>query len=152
MAAIVLLHKRRLAICAASAAVYASMMPLVYTAAASLLLEPRRQIVNSGRETTAPPTLDLNRADSELQVIRSERLLSLVFDGLDLSKQSELRPQPPGFFRELLTGFRYFLVNFLGLAVLRRQSVNRQLPRRPVPEQRLSLISGKSPSRTSRNG
>ncbi|CAN7255324.1 Wzz/FepE/Etk N-terminal domain-containing protein [Bosea sp. LjRoot90] len=93
-------HKGRLAIwvalCLAAAVAYVRTTPPTYTAAATVLLEPRRQIPSAAREIAAPSSLDLNAADSELQVIRSERLLSTVFDALALSDHPELGPQPPG--------------------------------------------------------
>ena len=108
--AVALRHKFKLilwtAICIGVAALYARSVPPTYVATASLLLEPRRQALTSAREVTAPPTLDLNRADSELQIIRSERLLAAVFKSLALENHAELQPQPPGMVRQLLTGAR----------------------------------------------
>ncbi|CAN7550070.1 Wzz/FepE/Etk N-terminal domain-containing protein [Bosea sp. LjRoot9] len=98
-------HKGRLAIwvalCLAAAAAYVRTTPPTYTAAATVLLEPRRQVPSAAREIAAPSSLDLNAADSELQVIRSERLLSTVFDALALSNHPELGPQPPGLLQML---------------------------------------------------
>jgi succinoglycan biosynthesis transport protein ExoP len=74
---------------------YASSLPRTYTATATLLLEPRRQVPVSGQEAGGVQGLDLNRADSELQIIRSERLLTAVFDSLDLQRIPELGPQSP---------------------------------------------------------
>ncbi|MDR6873013.1 Mrp family chromosome partitioning ATPase [Bosea sp. BE125] len=84
-----------------AAAAYVRTTPPTYTAAATVLLEPRRQVPSVAREVAAPSSLDLNAADSELQVIRSERLLSTVFDALALSNHPELGPQPPGLLRRL---------------------------------------------------
>lgn len=93
-------HKGKLAVwvmlCLAAAFVYVRTTPPTYSAAATVLLEPRRQAPNSAREIAAPSSLDLNAADSELQVIRSERLLSTVFDALALGGHPELGPRPPG--------------------------------------------------------
>jgi succinoglycan biosynthesis transport protein ExoP len=98
-------HKGRLAIwvalCLVAAAAYVRTTPPTYTAAATVLLEPRRQVPSAAREVAAPASLDLNAADSELQVIRSERLLSTVFDALALSNHPELGPQPPGLLQML---------------------------------------------------
>jgi uncharacterized protein involved in exopolysaccharide biosynthesis len=108
--AVALRHKFKLilwtAFCIGVAALYARSVPPTYVATASLLLEPRRQALTSAREVTAPPALDLNRADSELQIIRSERLLAAVFKSLALENHAELQPQPPGMVRQLLTGAR----------------------------------------------
>jgi Mrp family chromosome partitioning ATPase/capsular polysaccharide biosynthesis protein len=79
-------------LCVVVAAVVARSTPRTYSAAASILLDPRRP-PSTGREAAAAPVLDLNRADTELQVIRSERLLRRVFDGLDLARSDEFAPR-----------------------------------------------------------
>lgn len=93
-------HKGKLAawisLCLAAALIFARMTPPTYTAAATILLEPRRSVLSAARETVTPSSLDLNYADSELQVFRSERLLSTVFDALALAEESELDRQSPG--------------------------------------------------------
>lgn len=93
-------HKGKLAVwvalCLAAGLIYVRTTPPTYSAAATVLLEPRRQAPTSAREIAAPSSLDLNAADSELQVIRSERLLSTVFDALTLGDHPELGPQSPG--------------------------------------------------------
>jgi capsular polysaccharide biosynthesis protein len=92
-------YKATLLVCMAAgigiAAVYARSLPPVYTATSTILLEPRRQATVSGQDSGTSQNLDLNRADSELQIIRSERLLSMVFDSLHLEDSSEVRQQPP---------------------------------------------------------
>ncbi len=89
-------HKTKLILCTAIgmglATLYAKTLPQTYSATATLLLEPRRQAAISGQEAIVPGSLDLNRADSELQIIRSERLLSAVFDSLDLENAPSLGP------------------------------------------------------------
>lgn len=91
-------HKTRLVACVAAGAIsagfYARSVPFTYSASATLLLEPR-QTVFTGHEAGAPSNLDLNSADSQLQIIRSERLLSAVFKSLDLQNEPELGPEPP---------------------------------------------------------
>ncbi|GAU86727.1 tyrosine-protein kinase Wzc [Bosea sp. BIWAKO-01] len=52
-------------------------------------------MLTAAREAVAPSTLDLNRADSELQVIRSERLLSTVFVALKLADHAEFHSLKP---------------------------------------------------------
>lgn len=80
---------------------YALTLPPTYNATTTLLLEPRRAATSLG-ETGGQQILDLNRADGELQTIRSERLLSSVFDGLNLRENKELGPQPPSWFQQVL--------------------------------------------------
>jgi succinoglycan biosynthesis transport protein ExoP len=96
MSMLALQHKAKLIVCTAVgiglAAFYAHSLPRVYTATASILLEPHRPTLASSQDAQS---LDPNRADSELQIIRSERLLSAVFDSLDLANSPELGPQPP---------------------------------------------------------
>jgi capsular polysaccharide biosynthesis protein/Mrp family chromosome partitioning ATPase len=103
-------HKAKLILCTAVgiglAASYAHSLPRIYTATATLLLEPRRLTSSSGQDANAPQNLDLNRADSELQIIRSERLLSAVFDNLDLQNSPELGPQPPRMIDLLVSNVR----------------------------------------------
>ncbi|MEN3149936.1 Wzz/FepE/Etk N-terminal domain-containing protein [Neorhizobium sp. IRAMC:178] len=97
-------NKIRLIACTAAgfllAFLYANSLPRVYNATATLLLEPR-QFAYIGRDINAQQNLDLNNAESELQIIRSERLLSAVFDSLVLQGDAELGPQPPEEFRGL---------------------------------------------------
>lgn len=98
-------HKGKLAawvtLCLAAAFIYVRMTPPTYTAAATMLLEPRRSVLSAARETVTPSSLDLNYADSELQVFRAERLLRTVFDGLALASHSEFDVQSPGLIRTL---------------------------------------------------
>jgi len=82
-----------IALCVIVAAVVARSTPRSFTAAATILLDPRRP-APVGREIPAPAILDLNRADTEIQVIRSERLLRQVFEGLNLAASEDLAPAP----------------------------------------------------------
>ncbi|MDQ0562535.1 capsular polysaccharide biosynthesis protein [Rhizobium mesoamericanum] len=84
---------------------YARSLPRTYASTATLLLEPRKAAV-PGKDVDAPQSLDLNRADSELQIVRSERLLSAVFESLDLQSDPELGPQPPSAMEGLLAWAR----------------------------------------------
>lgn len=107
-------HKTKLILCTAIGlglgALYAHSLPSIYTATATLLLEPRRQAAVSGQDTGAQG-LDSNRADSELQIIRSERLLTVVFDNLNLQQNPELGPQPPRTVDRLINRFKGFIGN-----------------------------------------
>lgn len=74
--------------CTALAGIYASMLSPVFSSEGMMLLEPRRALAQTGGP--APTTLDMSRTDSELQILRSERLLYQVFDNLDLASHPEL--------------------------------------------------------------
>ncbi|MDP4004396.1 Wzz/FepE/Etk N-terminal domain-containing protein [Methylobacterium sp. NEAU K] len=80
--------------CIGVAALYAFTAAPSYTATATLLLDPRRQ-AGSGSEGSLAPTLDVSRAESELQVLRSERLLANVFNSLGLANNPEFGPKAP---------------------------------------------------------
>ena len=86
------------ALCVAAGAIYSHSVPPAYTATAALVLEPRQTA--SGRldqsAASQSPSLDIAQAESQIQVIRSERLLATVFDGLNLAESPELSPAVPG--------------------------------------------------------
>ncbi|MEZ2126346.1 MULTISPECIES: Wzz/FepE/Etk N-terminal domain-containing protein [unclassified Sinorhizobium] len=109
-------HKTRLIFCTAAgmvlAAFYAQSLPRTYNATATLLLESRQA---PSQNAVAQQFLDSNRADSELQIIRSERLLSAVFQSLNLADNPEFKPQPPGPVDVLLTGARSFVRSLMGV-------------------------------------
>ncbi|WP_439575013.1 hypothetical protein [Phreatobacter sp.] len=92
------------ALCVVAAVAIAWSIPPTYSAASAILLEPRRPAAMIGREVAPPPVLDLNRADTELQVIRSERLLRHVFDNLRLADSADLAPRPAGLVRRAVDG------------------------------------------------
>lgn len=106
-------HKLRIATSFAAgivvAGLYAHSLPRIYDATATILLEPG-PLSLSGPDAGARRDLDLNRADSELQIIRSERLLSTIFDSLNLQSVPELAPQPPG----QLSSIVNFAISVLG--------------------------------------
>ncbi|SEI00657.1 Chain length determinant protein [Rhizobium tibeticum] len=87
------------------AGLYARSLPPTYNAVATLLLEPR-QSAASGQEWGPQQSLDTSRADSELQTIKSERLLSAVFESLNLRDTPELGPRQPGLFDPILSFVR----------------------------------------------
>ncbi|MGF9566546.1 Wzz/FepE/Etk N-terminal domain-containing protein [Neorhizobium sp. JUb45] len=88
---------------------YAYSLPRTYHASATMLLEPRYV---SGANGAMPQGLDLNSAESELQIILSERLLSSVFQSLRLTNNAELAPQPPGLIKKATSS----VVNMLAIA------------------------------------
>lgn len=102
-------------LCTVAAALMARSIPPTYVAASTILLEPRRPAAMIGREVAPPPVLDLNRADTELQVIRSERLLRHVFDNLGLVDHRELQPGSPGLARRTIDGVLSLVRRVAGL-------------------------------------
>ncbi len=98
LSTLVWIHKNRLIACTIAglilAGLYAHSLPRTYVSTATLLLEPRQTAI-PGQDAGPQQNLDLNRADSELQIISSERLLSEVFERLNLEASPELGPQPP---------------------------------------------------------
>ena len=98
-------YKIRLLACMFSgivaAALYAHSLPRTYDAAATMLLEPR-QFANAS--SILQQGLDLNSAESELQIILSERLLSGVFESLKLYESPELAPQSAGLLKTAISG------------------------------------------------
>jgi len=98
-------YKLRLLACMFSgviaAALYAHSLPRTYDATATILLEPR-QFANAS--SILQQGLDLNSAESELQIILSERLLSAVFESLKLYESPELAPQPVSLLKSAITG------------------------------------------------
>ncbi len=83
-----------------AAVLYAQSLPRTYDATATMLLEPR-QFANAS--AILQQGLDLNSAESELQIILSERLLSAVFESLKLYESPELAPQPTGVLKSAIT-------------------------------------------------
>ncbi len=84
--------------CILAGAWFAHATPPSYTATASILLDTRQRAVPSydSQGAAAADALDSAQADSQLQVIRSERLLASVFSARGLSSSPELAPGPPG--------------------------------------------------------
>lgn len=93
-----------LAICLAAAGIYLHVTLPEYTASASVILEPHRQTTSTSESGSAlsQQVLDSAQAESQIQVIRSERVLSSVFDLLDLAKAPEFADQRPGFLENFL--------------------------------------------------
>ena len=86
-------------LCVLAGAGYARSVPPTFTATATILLDPRQQFTGRGDVAalaTQQPVLDAAQAEGQIQVIRSERLLARVFDGLGLADSPELAPGPPG--------------------------------------------------------
>ncbi|SFM96139.1 Wzz/FepE/Etk N-terminal domain-containing protein [Methylobacterium pseudosasicola] len=66
-----------------------------YTATAAVILNPSRQVAGSstGSESGSSLTLDSAQTESQIQVLKSERVLSNVFQTLDLESAAEFKPK-----------------------------------------------------------
>ena len=90
-------------LCIAEGAIYSHSIPPAYTATAALVLEPRQASASRLDQGAASqtPSLDVAQAESQIQVIRSERLLATVFNELGLATVPELAPPVPGLITRL---------------------------------------------------
>lgn len=87
-----------LVLCLGGAGWYLRVTPPEFSSSATVILEPRRQTVSTedGASASYPPTLDSAQAESQIQVIRSERILTSVFDLLDMRHAPEFADRGPG--------------------------------------------------------
>ena len=88
-----------LILCDLSGIAYAKMIKPEYVATAQILLKPR-QFANDGPEDLRhfhQFAIDSELCETELRVIRSERLLTNVFDSLKLGDTAEMRGGGDGF-------------------------------------------------------
>lgn len=88
---------------------YAYTQPVIYRATAQINLDPRRMALSTPVNTQGmrrdEPMIDSGRADSEAEVIKSERIIRSVVLTLDLVNAPEFNRPPSGFsFRRLLAG------------------------------------------------
>lgn len=90
--------------CLAVAVWYLHITPPEYSASTTVILEPRRQSATTqdGASSSYPPTLDSAQAESQIQVIKSERILASVFDLLDLRDAPEFADHGPSLKDRLL--------------------------------------------------
>lgn len=91
--------------CLGAASLYLASVPVQYTAATQIVLEPRHQSASSPSDAASvfiPPTLDSAQADSEIEIVRSERNLRSVFDTLDIAHDAAFAPGSPGLLARLL--------------------------------------------------
>ena len=91
-------------LCFTAALLYIYVTPASFTASATVILDPKRSntAIGDGTLNTPLPVLDVAAAESQIQVIRSERLLSSVFDALDLANAASLQPGPPSFISRVI--------------------------------------------------
>ena len=87
---------------------YVISIPSTYTSTSSLILEPRRQSPLIS-DVAAAPLLDAARAESEIQVLKSERLLSTVFNSLNSEIVSEINNTQQSTFDEIKSKINLFI-------------------------------------------
>ncbi|UDL94519.1 hypothetical protein LGH83_18795 [Lichenihabitans sp. PAMC28606] len=113
MLAVLHANRRMLALwvllCLALAGAYLYSTPPEYLASTQIILEPRRQFAGAqdAGPGSYPPTLDSAQAESQIQVVKSERILRFVFTTLDLAHTSEFSTHGRGvrdWLREGLSG------------------------------------------------
>lgn len=75
-----------------------------FVATAQIVLEPHRQIAVSAdsQAEASAPALDSPQADSQVQVVKSERNLRFVFDTMALGSDPAFAPAQPGLLRRLV--------------------------------------------------
>ncbi|MBE7219357.1 MAG: hypothetical protein INR64_12860 [Caulobacteraceae bacterium] len=79
----------------ALAVAYLIRTPPEFTAAAQVILEPRRVTPQEAAAGSAA-SLDSAQAESQMQVVKSERILSAVFEALDLANAPAFAHPAPG--------------------------------------------------------
>ena len=94
-----------MAFCLASAGWYLAVAPITFVSSATVILEPRQSLGSTlpGPQSVAVQALDIAQAESQLQVVRSERILSTVFDVLALKDAPEFAEGPPSLKQRLRT-------------------------------------------------
>jgi polysaccharide biosynthesis transport protein len=116
------------------AALYAQSLPRTYDATATMLLEPRQF---SNANSILQQGLDLNSAESELQIILSERLLSGVFESLKLYESPELAPQPAGMLKSTVLG----VIDWARSAISGQSAASEAASLTQSPEENLKRIA-----------
>ena len=97
------------------AVVYLVRTPPEYTASAQVILEPRRLTPQEAMAGSSA-TLDSAQAESQMQVVRSERILTTVFDTLDLAQAPEFAHPAPGLRQRAMSVFAALLSRLLPAA------------------------------------
>ncbi|GJE40468.1 tyrosine-protein kinase domain-containing protein [Methylobacterium persicinum] len=94
--------------CFAASLAYTLMAQPEYVSSAQIALEPRVRLPPGADAATAAsavaPILDSAQAESQLQIVRSVRNLSYVFDTLNLNADPAFAPKPPGFVSRIVGG------------------------------------------------
>lgn len=68
---------------------YIYLTPNLYTASVSIVLNPSGQTSTPKSEPASLPTLDSAQTESQMQVLKSERILSSVFDALQIENYDD---------------------------------------------------------------
>lgn len=95
--------------CFAASLTYTVLAQPEYVASAQIVLEPRVRLPTGADAAMAAaavaPILDSAQAESQLQIVRSVRNLSYVFDTLNLNADPTFAPKPPGLIGRTIGGF-----------------------------------------------
>ncbi|MCW6509046.1 tyrosine-protein kinase domain-containing protein [Lichenifustis flavocetrariae] len=97
-----------LGVCLGVAGVYLYRTPPEYSASSQVILEPRR-LTSQEAAAGISAALDSAQAESQMQVVKSERILSIVFDTLDLLHAPEFVHREPGLRQRLTDALSKFL-------------------------------------------
>lgn len=92
----------------AAAAAYLYATPVEYSSTASIILSPSRQILSSSAsamEQQQATVLDSSQVESQIQVIKSERILDPVFSTLQLNTSRDFQSPEPSALAKLLYWF-----------------------------------------------
>ncbi|TXN42886.1 hypothetical protein FV227_28480, partial [Methylobacterium sp. WL119] len=90
--------------CVLAAAFTLYRTPSSFTSETTILLDPKRpaNLTTDQNAPNYPPALDSAQADSQIQVLKSERLLRLVYDSLSLNEDSDFIPGAPSLLQTIL--------------------------------------------------
>ena len=96
-------------LCVFAAMYYLSITPPSFTSQALVILDTRQAVGGDDKFATSyASVIDNSRADSQIQVMKSERLLRTVFDALNLGEAVEFRAQEAGMFRSIFSRLSNF--------------------------------------------
>ncbi len=95
--------------CSVASLGYSLLATPEYVASAQIALEPRVRLPPGADAAAAAaasaPILDSAQAESQLQIVRSVRNLSYVFNTLNLESDPAFTPKPPGLVGRVIGGF-----------------------------------------------
>jgi polysaccharide biosynthesis transport protein len=84
------------------ALVYCQTTPKLYTASASILIGPRQPTILNEQQTLVNEQIEAAQVDSQVEILKSERVLLRVVKGLKLTDDPEFTGQQDNFFRYIV--------------------------------------------------